>query len=60
MKAIARREHNKTAVLAAMHGIKLDLYQRVKPVSEKSLESAAIETEKILKQKQAEIKNGKR
>jgi len=60
LEAIARRTHNKTAVTAAMHGIKMDLYKRVKAPSEKFLENARTEAYKILKEKQAAIKNGKR
>ena len=58
LEAIAARTHNKTAVLAAMHGIKMDMYRKPIPVSEKTLELASIETEKILKAKQK--KHGKR
>jgi len=41
-----------------MHGIKMDMYRKPIPVSEKTLELASIETEKILKAKQK--KHGKR
>ena len=60
LEKIAARTHNKTAILAAMHGIKIELYQKPTPVSEKTLEYAAEETQKILKQKQIAAKNGKR
>jgi len=60
LEAIAKRTHNNTVIQAAMHGIKMDLYKRVKPVSEKLLEQANIETYKLLQQKQVAAKNGKR
>lgn len=60
LEAIARRNHNKTAVLASMHGIKIDLYKRIKPVSKQTLENARKEAYKILKQKQKAAQNGKR
>ena len=56
LEAIARRTHNKTVVLAAMHGIKVDLYKRHKPVSEKILKTADAEIFKLLKSKQ--VANG--
>ena len=58
MEAISRRTHNKTVVQAAMHGIKMDLYRRHKPVSEKDLDNARSEIEKLLKEKQVSP-NGK-
>jgi hypothetical protein len=60
LEAIARRTHNKTVVRAAMHGIKLDLYQRVKPASQKQLKQAEDEIQKLLKEKQKAAKSGKR
>lgn len=63
LEAIARRTHNKTAVLASIHGIKMDLYKRVQPVSEKVLADAKTQAYDLLKQKQQKIaarKNGKR
>lgn len=58
LEAITRRTHNKTAALAAMHGIKMDLYKRFKPVSETTLAQAKAEALKFLKQKRTA--NGKR
>jgi len=60
LEAIARRTHNNTVVQAAMHGLKMDLYKRVKPVSEKILDQATSEAYKLLQQKQSAVKNGKR
>lgn len=51
LESIARRNHNQTAVLASMHGIKMDLYKQSKPVSEETLLSAREEAEKLIKQK---------
>ena len=58
LEAIARRTHNQTAVLASMHGIKMDLYKRIKPISEKTLDQARAQAYKILKRKQLKT-NGK-
>jgi hypothetical protein len=44
---------------AAMHGIKLDLYKRIKPPSKDILNAANAKISDILKRKQAK-KNGKR
>ena len=54
LESIARRSHNKTAVLAAMHGIKMDLYKEHegKPLSKDDIKRAKTEVEKILKEKQ--------
>ncbi len=60
LEAISRRNHNKTAVLAAMHGIKMDLYRRVKPVSDKTLQDAKEGAYNLLKERRAAIKDGKR
>lgn len=60
LEAILRRTHNKTVVLAAMHGIKLDPYRRIKPPSERMLKKALDETEKILKEKQIALKKIKK
>jgi len=54
LEAIARRTHNKIVVQAARRGIKVDLYKRIKPISEEVLKNARSEAFKILKQKQAE------
>jgi len=44
-----------------MHGVKMELYQnRVKPPSQDELDQAQSEINKLLKQKQAALKNGKR
>lgn len=59
LEAIARRTHNQTAVLASMHGIKMELYKRIKPISEKVLDQARAQAYKILQRKQA-VSNGKR
>jgi hypothetical protein len=60
LEAIARRTHDNTVIRAAMHGIKLDMYRRVKPVSQKILKQAESEIQKLLKEKQKAAKNGKR
>jgi len=60
LEAIARRTHNQTSIQAAMHGIKMDLYKRIKPVSEKTLAYARSEAFKILQRKQAAVKNGRK
>lgn len=53
LKAIKRRIHNKTAVLAAMHGIKMEFYKEIKSPSKEILQKAQVEIDKILKEKQA-------
>ena len=58
LEAISRRTHNKNAVLAAMHGIKIDLYRRIKSPSSKDLEKGRSEAFKILQEKQAAAQNG--
>ena len=60
LEAIAKRNHNNYAAQAALHGLKMDLYKRVKPVSEKVLDQARSEAYKLLQQKQSAVKNGKR
>lgn len=59
LESIAKRQHNKTSVYAAMHGIKMDLYRRNKPVSEKTLQQAEKRAYELLKQKREAVKNGK-
>ena len=53
-----RRTHNNTVVNAAMHGIKMDLYQSQKPIKQEVLDNAKHEAHKLLKEKQV-LKNGK-
>jgi len=51
LDAIARRNHNKTAVEAAMHGIKMELYKIHKPLTKEEIEAARNEVAKILNKK---------
>lgn|GEM_PF-5595676 len=60
LEAIHRRTHNKTAVLAQMHGIKMELYekrQKIAPPSEKTLKAVDKHISDILKEKQKQAKN---
>lgn len=58
LEAIARRTHNNTAVLASIHGIKMDLYKRSKPISKKILANAEAEAYKLLKKKRTQYGKG--
>jgi len=60
--AIAKRTHNQLVVLAAMHGLKMDLYRQLKAPSKQILADADVEIYKQLKEKQRKkaVRNGKR
>ena len=58
LEAINRRTHNNTAVQAAMHGIKVDLYKKIDPPAAENLQQIDDEITKIFKEKASA--NGKR